>query len=143
MPKLTAEQLQTIINEAFPEHPDNAWRIECVEDMHVRVRLPFQASSLRPGGTISGPTLVALADIGMYAAVLAMIGPVMLAVTTSLNINFMRKAEPGDILADCRLLKLGNRLAVGEVALFPDGADEMIAHATLTYSIPPREQRPA
>lgn len=142
-PRLDAGQLETILQEAFPEQREGAWKIEIVEDRFVRVRLPFHASSLRPGGTVSGPALMALADTSMYVAVLAMIGPVVMAVTTGLTINFMRKAEAVDVIADCRLLKLGNRLAVGDVAMYADGDDEMIAHATCTYSIPPVESRPA
>ncbi len=143
MPKLNAAELEGVIVEGFPDLRDDAWRIEEVQDNFVRLRMPFHRSNLRPGGTISGPALMELADVAMYAAVLAMIGPVMLAVTTSLNINFMRKAEQVDVIAECRLLKLGNRLAVGEVAMRADGDEGMVAHATLTYSIPPKDQRPA
>jgi uncharacterized protein (TIGR00369 family) len=143
MPRLQAAELEELIRAGFPDLRDDAWRIEQVEDGFVRVRMPFHRSNLRPGGTISGPALMELADVAMYAGVLAMIGPVMLAVTTSLNINFMRKAEQVDVIADCHILKLGNRLAVGEVAMRAEGEEEMAAHATLTYSIPPREQRPA
>jgi len=92
---------------------------------------------LRPGGTISGPTLMALADFAMYIVLLSAIGPVGLAVTTSLNINFLRRGAPGhDVLAAARILKLGKRLAVGEIKLFSDGETEPCAHATSTYSIP-------
>jgi uncharacterized protein (TIGR00369 family) len=91
---------------------------------------------LRPGGTISGPAMFALADVAMYAAVLAMIGPRPLAVTTNLNINFLRRPKPGDMLADATILKIGRRLAVGEVSLRSDGEDELVAHATSTYSLP-------
>ncbi|MEE8445720.1 MAG: PaaI family thioesterase [Alphaproteobacteria bacterium] len=108
----------------------------------ARVRLPFDEAHTRPGGTISGPAMMALADFTMYAVVLGMIGPVKLAVTTSLNINFLRRPGRGDIVADGRILKLGKRLAVGEIFLTPagDGADP-VAHVTATYSIPPPSQR--
>jgi len=82
-------------------------------------------------------------DFAMYVAVLASIGPVPLAVTTNLNINFLRKPAQKDLIAECRLIKLGNRLAVGEVQIYSEGEDEMVAHATSTYSIPPPEQRKA
>jgi uncharacterized protein (TIGR00369 family) len=92
---------------------------------------------LRPGGTVSGPTLMALADFAMYVVLLSAIGPVALAVTTNLSINFLRKGLPGhDIAADARLLKLGKRLAVGEVNLFSGAAADLIAHVISTYSIP-------
>jgi uncharacterized protein (TIGR00369 family) len=94
--------------------------------------------SIRPGGTISGPTMMALADFTMYVGLLGSIGPVALAVTTNLNINFLRKPGARDLIAECRLLKLGQRLAVGEVTVRSDGQDEPVAHVTSTYSIPRR-----
>lgn len=103
----------------------------------ARLRVPFDAGMLRPGGTISGPTMMTLADATMYATVLSAIGPQHLAVTTSFNINFLRKPGPSDLIAEGRLLKLGRRLAVIEVTLHSEGADDAVAHATGTYSIPP------
>ena len=95
------------------------------------------ATTLRPAGTISGPTLMALADCAMYVVLLSAIGPVGLAVTTNLSINFLRKGQPGqDVLAAARLLKLGKRLAVGEVNLLSGTLPDPIAHAISTYSIP-------
>jgi uncharacterized protein (TIGR00369 family) len=92
---------------------------------------------LRPGGTVSGPALMALADAAMYIVLLSAIGPVRLAVTTNLSINFLRKAPAKrDLLAEAKLLKLGRRLAVGEVLLFSGQSDELVAHVTSTYSIP-------
>jgi uncharacterized protein (TIGR00369 family) len=114
---------------------EDAWHGGC------RVRRTFSEKSLRPGGTISGPTMMGMTDFAMYVAILASIGPVPLAVTTSLNINFLRKPEQRDLVAEARLIKLGKRLAVGEVEIYSDGDDEMVAHATATYSIPPPEQR--
>lgn len=108
---------------------------------HARARLPFDAVHIRPGGTVSGPAMMALADFAMYALVLGMIGPVKLAVTTSLNINFLRRPGPADIVADARILKLGKRLAVGEVNLYSARHDDPVAHVTATYSIPPPEYR--
>ncbi len=106
----------------------------------VTLRMPFQNDFLRPGGTIAGPVMMGLADLAMYAVVLSMIGPVELAVTTNLNINFLRRPAPGDILAAGRILKLGKRLAVGEVTVFRDGDADPVAHVTSTYSIPPRKE---
>jgi uncharacterized protein (TIGR00369 family) len=93
---------------------------------------------LRPGGTVSGPSLFALADVAAYAAILGHIGSVALAVTTNLNINFLRKADPGIVEAVARILKLGKRLAVLDISLTSTTTGELIAHATATYSIPPR-----
>src|ERR1051325_10837130 len=98
---------------------EDAWHGGC------RVRRMFNEKSLRPGGTISGPTMMGLTDFAMYVAVLASIGPVPLAVTTSLNINFLRKPAQKDLIAEAKLIKLGKRLAVGDVAIFSEGGDEM------------------
>jgi uncharacterized protein (TIGR00369 family) len=91
---------------------------------------------LRPGGTLSGPSLMALADTAMWAALLAMIGPVALSVTVNLNIDFLRKPGPVDAIAETRILKLGKRLAVGDVLISSDGDPEPVAHASVTYAIP-------
>jgi uncharacterized protein (TIGR00369 family) len=114
-----------------PNVIEEAWHGGC------RVRRRFSARSLRPGGTISGPTMMALTDFAVYVAILASIGPVPLAVTTNLNINFLRKPAQRDLIAQAKLIKLGKRLAVGDVAIYSDGEEEMVAHATATYSIPP------
>jgi uncharacterized protein (TIGR00369 family) len=100
--------------------------------------MAYHESQIRPGGTISGPAMMALADVSLYVAVLSSIGPIALAVTTNLNINFLRKPGRRDLISECRLLKLGKRLAVGEVTILSDGEDEPVAHVTGTYSIPPR-----
>ena len=107
--------------------------------MAATVKLRWHPDHLRPGGTISGPSMFTLADLALYVAILHEIGRVKLAVTTNLSINFLRKPPPSDILAQARLLKLGKRLAVGEVELFSAAEPDMVAHVTATYSIPPRE----
>ena len=139
-PVLAAEELERLLSAEFPRafHPDEGFKILDVWQGGARVRRGFKASSLRPGGTISGPTMMGLADITAYAAILASIGWVPLAVTTNLNINFLRKPGPGALLAEGRLLKLGQRLAVCDVAISSDGEEELVAHATSTYSIPPQ-----
>lgn len=105
----------------------------------ARARVAVNANHLRPGGTVSGPTLMALADAAMYYAILAEIGPVALAVTTSLQIDFLRKpAADTDVVAECRITKLGRRLAVGIVELRSEGQSELVAQSSVTYSIPPR-----
>ncbi|MGH9803402.1 MAG: PaaI family thioesterase [Blastocatellia bacterium] len=143
MPVMTAIELEKFLQSHFPETPngdDFGLRVEHVEENFVRVRQIYHSRHLRPGGTVSGPTMMTLADTAMYLAVLAMIGPVALAVTTSLNINFLRRPAPQDVIAECRLLKLGSRLAVGDVLIFSDGEAEPVAQATVTYSIPPNRQ---
>ena len=136
---LTADELERRLSSEFPEtlNHDRGFSITEVWHGGCRVRLGFQENSLRPGGTISGPTIMMLADVAMYVAVLASIGWQPLAVTTSLNINFLKKPGPGAMLAECRLLKLGKRLAVGDVSLRREGDEDLVAHATSTYSIPP------
>ena len=118
-------------------HPGSGIAIEAVWRGGCRVRQAYSPQFVRPGGTISGPTMMALADFAMYVAVLAAIGPVPLAVTINFNINFLRRPANRDLVAECRLMKLGKRLAVGEVAIRSDGDEEPVAHVTTTYSIPP------
>jgi uncharacterized protein (TIGR00369 family) len=137
--KMDIAALDAFMAREFPQAARVDTRIERLEPGAIRVRLPYHAYHLRPGGTLSGPTLMGLADRATYLLVLAMIGPVALAVTTSLNINFLSKPQPRDVIADARLLKLGRRLAVAEVAMRSDGDETVVAHATVTYSIPPRD----
>ena len=141
MSRITAEELELICRERVPIVGRLGLRVEAVGPGTVRARAPFDEDFLRPGGTISGPVLMAIADFAMYAAVLSRIGRVELVVTTNLNINFLRRPHPGDVIAEAKLLKLGKRLAVGEVALFIEGDEEMVAHVTSTYSIPPPEHQ--
>ncbi|MEI4194880.1 PaaI family thioesterase [Roseovarius sp. E0-M6] len=137
--KMTAEELMVFLDREFPQVTGD-FRIEDVGEMRARVRLNVEERHLRPGGTISGPSIFALADVTVYLAVLAMIGPEGLAVTTNCSIDFMRKpAARTDLIAECRLLKLGRVLAVGEVLIFSDGGDAPVARASLTYSIPPNQ----
>lgn len=141
MPTLmTVKDLERFLTAEFPQafHPASGLSIEAVWEGGGRVRQAYSDGSVRPGGTISGPTMMALADFAMYVAVLAAIGPMPLAVTTNLNINFLRKPARCDLVAEARLLKVGRRLAVGEVTIRSDGEAEPVAHVTSTYSIPPR-----
>jgi uncharacterized protein (TIGR00369 family) len=137
---MTVDELERFLAAEFPQafYPESGLAIEAVWEGGCRVRQHFRAHSIRPGGTISGPTMMALADFAMYVAVLAAIGPVPLAVTINLNINFLRKPGTRDLTAETRLLKLGKRLATGEVTIRSDGKEEPVAHVTSTYSIPPR-----
>jgi uncharacterized protein (TIGR00369 family) len=136
---MSIAELEQFLSGQFPQtfHRDSGLAIENVAHGHCRIRQTHRDAFLRPGGTISGPTMMALADVAMYVAVLAAVGPVPLAVTTSFNINFLRKTVPGDLVAECRLIKLGRRLAVGEIEIRAADDDAIVAHATSTYSIPP------
>src|SRR5689334_9904194 len=140
MAKMTAQELEAFLYSHFPEMDERLYRVEQVEDNFAQVRLIYHTRHLRLGGTISGPALMTLADTAMYMVLLAMIGPVGLAVTTNLNINFLRKPAPRDVIAKARLLKLGKRLAVGEVTMYSDNDPQPVAHATVTYSIPVEPQ---
>lgn len=137
---MSVAELEAFLERDFPQihHGGRSFSVEHAAHGVATLRLHYHERHLRPGGTISGPAMFALADLAMYVAVLASIGPVGLAVTTNLSINFLTKPEPGDLIGDCRLLKLGKRLAVGEVSIRRDGSDVLVAHATGTYSIPPR-----
>ncbi len=136
--KMTVPELETFLRREFPQvFSADDITIEAADGVSCRLRQRYGDQMLRPGGTISGPTLMALADFAMYVVLLSAIGPVGLAVTTNLNVNFLRKGVAGhDVLAAARLLKLGKRLAVGEVNLMSDGSPDPIAHVTATYSVP-------
>jgi uncharacterized protein (TIGR00369 family) len=138
--KLDADTLTRLLRSEFPQVWDTASGLAIEQVWHggCRLRQAFREQSLRPGATISGATIMALGDYAVYVALLASIGWVPLAVTTSLNINFLRKPGRADLIADCALIKIGRRLVVGEVAIHGDGEDEAVAHLTSTYSVPPR-----
>lgn len=115
--------------------------VERVGPEGLVLRLKVAERHLRPGGTVSGPSIFALADVAMYLGILARIGPVALAVTTNCAIDFMRKPAAGrDLLGEARVLKLGRSLAVGDVLVFSEGQAEPVARASLTYSVPPDRQ---
>jgi uncharacterized protein (TIGR00369 family) len=139
-PALSAEEIEKLLAKEFPQafFDGSGLSIERVDHGDVRVRKAFHVDHLRPGGTISGPTMMELADFAMYVAVFSAIGAQPLAVTTNLNINFLRKPAQADLLADARLMKVGKRLVVGEVTIYSDGDAEPVAHVTSTYSIPNR-----
>ena len=130
------EALNEFLGRAFPQVAGQV-RVESLDEARLTARLTVDDRHLRPGGTVSGPSMFALADVAIYLAILARIGEVALAVTTNASIDFMRKPEAGrDLLADCRILKLGRILAVGEVLIRSDGAEEPVARCSMTYSIP-------
>lgn len=134
---LNKEELSQYLVEVFPQVRDD-FAIDALTEDSVIMRLLTAERHLRPGGTISGPSMFALADVSVYAMVLARVGRQALAVTTNCSMDFMRKPD-GDaqMIAECRLLKLGRTLAVGDVLMFSEGSDKPVARATLTYSIPP------
>lgn len=138
--KLSRKALTELLRAEFPEmfNSKSGYAIEKVWHGGCVVRRHFDRGSLRPGGTLSGATMMALGDFAMYVAVLAAIGWVPLAVTTNLTINFLKKPAPQDLLAEVRLIKLGKRLAVGAVDIRSDGEADLVAHVTTTYSIPPQ-----
>ncbi|WP_428661322.1 PaaI family thioesterase [Reyranella sp.] len=138
MPVMTPDDLHRFLEEHFPQAPPGIV-VEAIEDATIRIRQKTHDGHLRPGGTLSGPTMMAMVDCGFYLLLLGRLGPaaVAMAVTTNLNINFMRKPEPGDLLGEARLLKLGRALAVGDFTIWSEGKEDPVAHATVTYSIPP------
>jgi len=140
MPKMTADEIADFMKKFFPQARMPV-EIEDLRDGFLRIRVPVTDRYLRPGGTVSGPALMTIADTAMYYLVLGMIGPVALALTTNLNINFLRAPKLADVIAEAEMLKLGKRLAVGQVTIYSDGSKDPVAHATVTYSIPPEATR--
>ena len=134
---LTAFEVQTLIRGGLPMAEDIDLRIDRLDEKGVLARVPFHAKLVRPGGTLSGPTIMALGDAAMYAVVLGRLGRVEMAVTSNLNINFLIKPKPVDLLAEARILRLSRRQAVWEVSLYSDGNEnELVAHVTGTYALP-------
>jgi uncharacterized protein (TIGR00369 family) len=134
---MTVDELNQFLQDAFPGAP-RAYRVEHVGPDGVRMRLPFEGAQIRPGGTLSGPTVMALADGAAWLVTLSRIGPVALAVTSNLTISFLSKPAPVDLLAHATLLRLGRRQSVSEVRVWSEGGDPAapVAHATVTYAIP-------
>ncbi|WP_413871044.1 PaaI family thioesterase [Albidovulum sp.] len=132
------EELAGFLVREFPQVTED-FRVERLTPEGIEVRLRVAERHLRPGGTVSGPTIFALADVAVYLAILARIGPVALAVTTGASIDFLRKPEAGrDLIGTAGLLKLGRVLVVADVLIRSEGRDEPVARASMTYSIPPK-----
>ena len=136
MSALTAEQVQGLIRLGVPMAEDIDLRIDHLDGDKAVARVPFHGKLVRPGGTLSGPTIMALADAAMYAVVLGRLGRVEMAVTANLNINFLAKPKPVDLLAEARILRLSRRQAVCEVSLYSQGEEDLVAHVTGTYALP-------
>src|SRR5210317_763367 len=136
MSKVSIEAFSAIIASELPSAAETGVYLKSIEHGQAEVVLPYSDHSLRPGGTIAGPFMMLLADVCMYAVVLSMLGEIKLAVTTSININFLRKPSECDLVAKGNIIKMGKRLAVVEVSIYSD--EDIVAHATGTYSIPPQ-----
>ena len=135
--KMSADEIMSLLTETFPQQAKN-FRIDELNETSLVVRHKIDDSHLRPGGTVSGPTMFSLADISLYILTMSRIGPVSLAVTTNCSLDFMRKPEAAvDLIAETRLLKLGKNLCVGDVLIYSDGSKKPVARASMTYSIPP------
>ena len=137
--KVTFEELQSFLAEQFPQG-SRYGTLEKLGDGWAEMKLEVDEEHLRPGGTVSGPAMMGLADVTLYAALLSRIGLVPLAVTTNLNINFLRKpAAHQPIRARATMLKIGRTMGVGEVLVYSEGSEDAVAHSTMTYSIPPEQ----
>ncbi len=142
VPRISIAAFERICREQAPFFQLYGFLVDEITYGAARVRMPEDPMHIRPGGTLSGPSQMALADFALYAAVLGAIGEVPLAVTTNLSTNFLNRPRLGELRAESRILKLGKRLAVGEVHIFSDtqeGEDLLVAHVTGTYSIPPNK----
>jgi len=136
-PKLDAEGVNALLRRAFPGLNQAATILVTeVAPGHAHLVAPYRDGLLRPGGVISGPTLMSLADSAAYALVLAHIGDQLMAVTSQLNMSFLRGAQPGDIHAEAELLRLGRRLAVCDIRIWTESPDRLAAQANVTYAIP-------
>lgn len=140
--KMTIAEITAFVEEVFAQVSGD-FTIEALTEDSMRVRMNVADRHLRPGGTVSGPSMFALADVSAYFMTLARIGPQALAVTTNCAIDFMRKPSAGrDLIAEVRLLKLGRQLSVTDVLLYSDGSDQPVARASLTYALPPAQTLP-
>ena len=136
MPRMTAEQITTFLADVGFHPALEFARIETIAERAITLRMPFRTDFIRPGGTLSGPSMMTLADTTAFFLILAMQGPLALAVTSSLAINFLAKPAQADIVAEGRMLKLGKKLAVIAVEMRSEGSDDLVAHATVTYALP-------
>ena len=133
---LSAEDVERVIRDGVPAAGETGLRVESAAGGRARVRQPFRENLVRPGGTLSGPTMMGLADSAMYAAILGQLGRIEMAVTQNLNINFLSRPAARDLIAEAEIIRLGRRSVVLEVRLFSDGAEAMVAHVTGIYALP-------
>lgn len=134
---LNAQEIEQSLKQWIPMAKDIDLKVEEVRHGFARIRIPFQEKHLRPGGTISGPVMMTAGDTAMYVAILGSLGEMAMAVTSNLNINFLKRPQQKDLLAEATILKLGKRIAFCEVGLRCEGSDELVAHVTGSYSLPP------
>ncbi|MEN3164520.1 PaaI family thioesterase [Tistrella mobilis] len=134
--RIRPDAFNQIIRDELPMAELLGIRVERIDDGVARGRLPATVQLIRPGGTLSGPALATLADVTFYAAIMGRLGPARMAVTSNLNINFLRRPAMVDVLSEARLIRCGRRLVYGEVSLYSDGDDEPVAHTTLTFALP-------
>ena len=139
MTVMTARMLEEFVEAEFPQALHMGCRVTHVDSTSIDIAMQTQERHLRPGGTVSGPAMMELADFTMYLLLLAQIGPVAMAVTTNLNITFLRKPAPGNLRAHGKLLKQGKTLATGDIQIFSGEMEEPVAQVTTTYSIPPKK----
>lgn len=138
--KAQQHEIENFLQQQFPQSLEQC-SIEQVGHMTATLRCRIRTQDLRPGGTVSGPTMMMLADFALYVAILAEIGLVALTVTTNMNINFLRKPSGGqDLLGVCKLIKVGKTLAVGEVWIYSVDSDDPVAHVVGTYAIPAQRE---
>ena len=138
MSTVTVEELNRIVRQELPLVETLGFVVESMDEGKCVVRAVFKDDHLRPGGTLSGPIMMALADFAMWGAIMSKAQRVQMALTTNLNINFLLRPEPGDIVAVAKIMKLGKRLAVGSVDVFGNNESDLVAHVTCTYSLPPK-----
>ncbi len=142
MSKISQQEFEQLAKEHVPFVNLLGIQVEKIEAGRAVIRIPYRDDFIRPGGSVSGPVQMALADLVMYAVVMSLLGRVELAVTTNLNCNFLRRPRLTDLIGEGQILKLGKRLAVGEVVLYSEGDPSPVAHVTCTYSIPPTYDAP-
>lgn len=138
---LSAADVENVIRSNLPSAGGAAFAVEEVRVGYARIRLKYNKWMLRPGDLVSGPALFTAADAAMYALVLAHLGPVVMAVTANMNLNFLSPAQVGDVIAECKLLRLGMRLAVMEVSLYTGPDKALVAHVTGSYAVPRRRSK--
>lgn len=136
-PVMNADEAFVFLESVF-EQVRGKFEIEEITSMRARMRMKINDSNLRPGGTVSGPAMFELADCAFYVAIMGMIGKEALTVTTNATINFLNKPQPVDLICEARILKLGKLLATGDATIWSAGREAPVAHATMTYAIPPK-----
>ncbi len=134
-PRMTIAEIEQLMDQHFPDSR-RLWKIAALADREITLRMAFRPDLVRAGGTISGPAMMLLADTAAYFVTLAHAGPIPQMATANLDIHFLARPKPVDILATARLLRLGRRLAVSTVEIRSDGSDEVVAHSTVTYALP-------